>query len=365
MNPFKRLFERAPRPATRRPTPPSLRWRPKLELLDDRIVPTVSSIVSNFNGTAINAGSTVWFNSVLKVSGLGDSPVTIHVDQGTITSSAFTVNTPNADITFSPTATTATTAFDAASNTWTTIVPSKAGGNTFLDGVNFLAANGLPKGLNPVTWSINVSSNTAGVRVQWQWAAAVYTSFSSDLAALNVKPVDSNSLSQYHNSDHAGTPEAFISCVVGGARGGGGSNWTGSYSSTVSFTPGLMTPSGNGSLSGFVYFDSNQDGLREIGESGLEGIVINLTGIDANGNAVNASVATATDGSYSFAGLMAGTYELTVTMPSDFFQGPNAVGSVNGSPDGTLVGTSSIGSITLPAGAAGTEYDFAIWPPPT
>ena len=364
MNPLSRLFGRTSRAAARRPSRTSVRWRPKLELLDDRIVPTVSSIASNFNGTAINAGSTVWFNSVLKVSGLGNSPVTIHVDQGTITSSAFTVNTPNADITFSPTATTATTTFDGATNTWTTTVPSNAGGNTFLDGVGLFAPNGLPRGLNPVTWSANFTTDTAGVSLQWQWAAAVYTSFSSDLSALNVKPVDSNSLSQYQNSDHAGTPEAFRSAVVGGARGGGGSNWTGSYSGTVSVTPEVRTNTGTASLSGFVYFDQNQDGTRETGESGLQGIIITLTGTDANGNAVSASVTTALDGSYSFTGLMAGTYELTVTMPPSFFQGPNAVGSVNGSPDGALVGTSSIGSISLPAGAAGTEYDFAVWPPP-
>jgi len=45
----------------------------------------------------------------------------------------------------------------------------------------------------------------------------------------------------YQNSDHAGTPEGvdpsttlpFKAFVTGGARGGGGSNWTGSWSGTV------------------------------------------------------------------------------------------------------------------------------------
>ena len=31
-----------------------------------------------------------------------------------------------------------------------------------------------------------------GVRVQWKWAAAVYTNFSSDYEAVGVKPVDDN-----------------------------------------------------------------------------------------------------------------------------------------------------------------------------
>ena len=47
------------------------RCRPAIEPLEDRLQPSASVITSNFNGTAIAAGSTVWFNSVLKVSGLG------------------------------------------------------------------------------------------------------------------------------------------------------------------------------------------------------------------------------------------------------------------------------------------------------
>jgi len=52
-----------------------------------------------------------------------------------------------------------------------------------------------------------------------------------------VKPVDDNQTSNYQNSDHAGTPESFKASVTGGATGGGGSNYTGSYSPTVSVTP--------------------------------------------------------------------------------------------------------------------------------
>ena len=83
-----------------------------------------------------------------------------------------------------------------------------------------------------------------GVKVNWQWSAAVYTQFSTDPAALMAKPSDTASTQStfYSNSDHAGTPEAFKRSVVGGARGGGGSNYTGSYSSTGSVTPEVATP---------------------------------------------------------------------------------------------------------------------------
>ena len=33
----------------------------------------------------------------------------------------------------------------------------------------------------------------------------------------------------YKNSDHAGTPENDLKFVIGGARGGGGNNFTGGY----------------------------------------------------------------------------------------------------------------------------------------
>jgi hypothetical protein len=92
----------------------------------------------------------------------------------------------------------------------------------------------LPGGIQPVTWQGVFSSAAPNLKVQWQWAAAVYTSFDASDLGLGVKPVDDNRASQYQNSDHAGTPENFKTAVVGGARGGGGSNWTGSYSGTAS-----------------------------------------------------------------------------------------------------------------------------------
>jgi hypothetical protein len=91
---------------------------------------------------------------------------------------------------------------------------------------------GLPGGIDPVTISGTFGSDTPGLSFEWKWAAAVYTSFSDDLNAVGVKPIDGNDANPYDNSDHAGTPENFKDSVTGGARGGGGSNWTGSYSGT-------------------------------------------------------------------------------------------------------------------------------------
>jgi hypothetical protein len=195
-----------------------------------------TSITSNFNGTAINAGKYIWFNSVLKPSGLGSTPVTVRFTGQTITSANFTLSVPDASVTFDPAATTATTAFSGGM--WVTRVPSSGlAGNTFLSGLSYLVPTNLPGGIKNVTWSGTISSDTPGVSVQWKWAAAVYTTFSSDYNAVGVKPVDDTKASIYKNSDHAGTPENFKSFVIGGATGGGGSNYTGSLSGTVSVGP--------------------------------------------------------------------------------------------------------------------------------
>jgi hypothetical protein len=95
---------------------------------------------------------------------------------------------------------------------------------------------------SPVTWCGQFASDDASLTLGWQWAAAAYSSTSafvpfdpsnpSDLSYINVKPVDDNKASQYQNSDHAGTPEntSILKFVIGGARGGGGGNYTGGYS---------------------------------------------------------------------------------------------------------------------------------------
>ena len=125
---------------------------------------------------------------------------------------------------------------------WVTRVPAKGlAGNTFLSGLGYLVPANLPGGIKNVKWSGTVAIDTAGVSIQWKWAAAVYKGFSSDNNALGVKSVADNKASQYKNSDLAGTPENYKSKITGGvsggATGGGGSNYTGSYSGTVSVGP--------------------------------------------------------------------------------------------------------------------------------
>jgi hypothetical protein len=326
--------------------------QPALEALEDRWLPSsvngTSVITGNFNGTPIQAGNTLWFTSAFKVNGLHSSPVTLHFTNDSISFTAngtsYSWNAPNAQVTFSPTAKTAATTFDAATNTWETTLPLQFSGNAFLSGLAVPLTSPLPGGIHNVTWQGQFSSDTAGISVNWQWAAAVYTSFSTDYNALNVKPVDDNHVSAYQNSDHAGTPEAFLPYVVGGATGGGGSNFTGSLSATAQVTPTTLA-----SLSGYV---TTPGGGR------LSGVVVTLTTTNAQGQTVTVYATTDSTGFYQFTALQAGTYTLGVTPPSGYQNGTDQVGTVNGVSNGSPLGNGTIGNLSLTPGSIGLNYDF-------
>jgi hypothetical protein len=324
-----------------------------LERLEGRLVPsTVSSITSNFNGTSVPAGDTIWFSSVFKPSGLGSSPVTLRVTDQTISFTAngtpYTLSVPDSVITLSPatSAANATASFDAGQNAWAVSLPAGFSGNGFLSAATFYLNDRLPGGVNPVTWRASFSTDTPGVSLNWQWAAAAYTSFGAD---PGVKPLDV-ATAAYHNSDHAGTPEAFKAFVTGGVRGGGGSNYTGSYSATARVTPEVQSPAPPpASLSGYVYYDADADGVRDNQDTGIGGVVITL--YDASNHAV-AQAVTDASGFYSFAGLAPGTYTIQEAQPDSYLQGTNNLGSLGGTlgPDLFIV--------TAGAGDNGTNYNF-------
>jgi hypothetical protein len=259
MSSLYRLFRNLRHTAPARRTASAVRHvRLAPEALEERcVLSTVSSIAASFNGTAIPAGDTVWFNGAITASGLPKAaPVTLHVESGSIDftagGTAYHVAVPNGVIVLTPGATSASTSFDPNDNDWDVSAPSGGTGDVFMGGVALAVPNGLPGGIKNVTWTASFWSDTAGVTVNWKWAAAVYTNFSTDYNALGVKPVDNQTLSVYHNGDQSGTPEAYKSFVVGGATGGGGTNYTGNFTPSKAVQPTL----GNG-LQDYPYPSSN------------------------------------------------------------------------------------------------------------
>ncbi|REM31149.1 hypothetical protein DSI31_13300, partial [Mycobacterium tuberculosis] len=71
-------------------------------------------------------------------------------------------------------------------------------------------------------------------------------------------------------------------------------------------------------MAGWVYVDTNNDGIRQPTEAGIPGVTLTLTGRSASGLAVNATVVTDASGRYVFTGLLpadAAGYTIRETQP--------------------------------------------------
>lgn len=108
-------------------------------------------------------------------------------------------------------------------------------------------------------------------------------------------------------------------------------------------------------LSGHVYRDDNNDGIRQSTEPKISGATIRL--LDATG-ALLGEVVTDLQGFYKFTSLRKGTYRIDEVTPSGFLDGKESIGRIAGRVVGELDGTDTIKSIVLPSGMDGSDYDF-------
>lgn len=109
-----------------------------------------------------------------------------------------------------------------------------------------------------------------------------------------------------------------------------------------------------GSLSGLVYNDTNNNGVRDANEPVIGGVTVVLTGTDARGEAVTRTAVTGPDGSYRFTDLPGGTYTVTETQPDGYDDGLDTPGTSGGVSDG---GDAITGIVLSPA-ADVTGYLF-------
>lgn len=197
---------------------------------------TGSSTSTDFNGQSLASGSYLWFNAALQWMGKAPAnPVTIYFECQTITfasnSGMGSITVPAASVSYDPGATLASTTFDGGM--WVTTVPASFSDKVFLAGVAVaVPASGIAGGVKDITWSGGFNAS-APVSVQWQWAAAAYSQFTSSYGQLGVKPAHGTHIDQYANGDAAGTPENYTSYVIAGATGNGGTNYTGDYGPAV------------------------------------------------------------------------------------------------------------------------------------
>ena len=85
-------------------------------------------------------------------------------------------------------------------------------------------------------------------------------------------------------------------------------------------------------LSGYVYHDTNNNGLRETGEQGIGGVTIVVTPVSTlDGSTASLTTTTAADGSWSVTGLAPGQYKVTeTTQPAGYLDGKVTPGSLGG-----------------------------------
>jgi hypothetical protein len=196
-------------------------------------IPSIDSAIPgnavSWNGFNAPAGSVVWINA--HINGAQNVPAntitTVDFTGVTVVVNATSYAIPNGHIVFSPGTTTPTTVVNG-DGSWTTTVAPNSTGDIFFDGqaipVDANLENG-GHGNTGSTFSFTTSSSDSNLSFSWQWSAAVYTSWPGN-ALANIEPV--------HGKYQAGAPQntAVQADLIQGPRGGGGSNFTGSWSGT-------------------------------------------------------------------------------------------------------------------------------------
>ncbi len=155
--------------------------------------------------------------------------------------------------------------------------------------------------------------------------------------------------------DGSAHPGVIDGVQVGNAVGGG-------LIQDVILTPGGVGVNYNfceaspALISGYVYHDQSNDGVRDQNEAGIGGTAVSL--VDTDGQIVATSTTDA-NGRYEFAGVVPGEYALIETQPANFLDGMDTPGKI----DGVTVGTvgadgDSFRSIVIKQGQTASEYNF-------
>jgi uncharacterized repeat protein (TIGR01451 family) len=126
----------------------------------------------------------------------------------------------------------------------------------------------------------------------------------------------------------------------------------------------------SGTVSGFVYVDVNNNGVKDGGETGVAGVSLQLSGTDVLGTAVSLTTTTNASGAYSFVNLLTpnGTgYSVTETQPTGYIDGQTTIAGGNSGTAGSTKPVASgatdvISGIALTAGASIANYNFGELP---
>jgi uncharacterized repeat protein (TIGR01451 family) len=191
-----------------------------------------TGICGNFNSQN-PGGGWVWCNAHINCN--PGKKCTIYCQGASVTLTCndghtYTYPVPDCQINFSPTCSAGSCAFDGTK--WSTTLPCAGDDEIFLSGCGIPWQSDFAN-CHSVCWNGTFSCDTPGINCNWQWSAACYNANLSNCGSVNVKPCH-NVPCGYPGGDHAGTPENCKPFCQGGACGGGGGNYTGSWSGTGS-----------------------------------------------------------------------------------------------------------------------------------
>ncbi len=122
---------------------------------------------------------------------------------------------------------------------------------------------------------------------------------------------------------------------------------------------GKISPS---ALRGFSYVDVDRDANYDEGDRPLSSVTVKLSGVDDRGAIVERKALTEVDGSYHFADLRPGTYQIAAETPSGYTDGRETLGRFDENshsiPNNGNVYNDRIGEIVLGVGQSGRNYNF-------
>lgn len=204
---------------------------------------------TNFNASS-NPGTetTLWFNLHTKLTNaqLSNNGDYLLFAGGTLTfngigtSFGTTTSIPTGKIIADNTVSIPSTSFDNPTNTWITRVPpGYSSSDIFISGAAVTSSTGftLSGGGKSTILSGNFFSNKS-ISSSWFYGMACYQPGFNNSNTGSVNPVSGIPV----NGRKAGTPNDQETGMVAGGSGGGGSNFTGSYSSTDNFSSCLTPP---------------------------------------------------------------------------------------------------------------------------
>jgi hypothetical protein len=204
-------------------------------------IPATREIISNTSWNRFNvpAGTipVVWVHAQFKPTGVpSNTSSTVQFTGVSFMLNGISHPMPDALVTFDPAAPyVSTTTFTGTPGTSSALWTTTINPNNLSD-ENFFVGAAIPVDLTltgggQATIQFTTQTTVTGLSFSWQWSAAVFTYWPSDWNQALIQPYHGNGPT---GSQHADTPDNPLvqRSLIQGPRGGGGSNFTGSWSST-------------------------------------------------------------------------------------------------------------------------------------